>query len=237
MIRFWGQQKFEPKTGRIMGYELFLRERSGLDGKWRLPEDFSKMSAHQVTSLLVETIDSLPMDLDIVSFNLDQRQFVDPEYRVLLPNVQRLFKQRVVVELTERLGQGYAAVLPEELRNAARGFADLGISVCLDDVGTGFNQLELVDLLNPFVDEYKYALQNVRDVLTYAEIGQQVAAWKSKAHTTGKVLALEGVETSGDVSLIDQFRPDIVQGYYYGTPHALPVPGDFSYSTLGQNVG
>jgi EAL domain-containing protein (putative c-di-GMP-specific phosphodiesterase class I) len=167
MIRFWGQQKYEPRTGRMIGYELFIRERDGLDGNWRLPADFSKMNAQQVTRLLADTMDSMPMDLEIVSFNLDERQFVDPQYRELLPNIQRLFKQRIVVELTERLGNGLSAVLPGELLNAARAYANIGISVCLDDVGTGFNQSELVHLLDPYVDEYKYALQNVRNVLTY----------------------------------------------------------------------
>lgn len=49
------------------------------------------------------------------------------------------------------------------LVSAARTYQEAGLWVCIDDVGTGDNQLSLVQALSPYVQEYKFALQNFHD--------------------------------------------------------------------------
>ncbi|WP_407894309.1 EAL domain-containing protein [Lacticaseibacillus sp. N501-2] len=227
MIRLWGQPKYNATTGKLAGYELFLREKKSADGQWQLPEDFSQYSPVTTASLIGATLKTLPQDFELVSFNLDQEQIVDTHYIDLLVSVQAHLDYSLVIELTERRGHGAKTVDLDDLVAAAQRFQAAGLRVCLDDVGTGENQTPLVDALDPFVSEYKYALQNVRGKLSLAEICAEVSVWRTRAARQAKRFALEGFEDSEDVRLIKAFSPDLVQGYYFGRPHTLPIADDF----------
>lgn len=227
MIRLWGQPKYAAATGKLAGYELFLREKQDADGNWHLPEDFSKFSAKTMAHLIAATLKTLPKDFELVSFNLDQEQFIDPQYTDLLVRVQAQLDYALVIELTERRVHGTKTIALSDLVTAAKHFTEVGLRVCLDDVGTGENQAALVDALDPYVSEYKYALQNVRGKLPLAEIAAEVAVWRKRAASAHKRFALEGFEESDDVKLIQAFAPDLVQGYYFGRPHTLPIAADF----------
>lgn len=227
MIRLWGQPEYAVATGKLAGYELFLREKPTADGQWQLPADFSKFSPGTMANLIGATLKTLPKDFELVSFNLDQEQFVDPAYTTLLVAVQAQLDYALVIELTERRGKGRQVIELSDLVAAAKQFQAAGLRVCLDDVGTGENQTALVDALDPFVSEYKYALQNVRGKLSLPEVAAEVTLWRDRAARLHKRFALEGFEDPEDVRLIQAFSPDLVQGYYFGRPHTLPIAADF----------
>ncbi|WP_125708290.1 EAL domain-containing protein [Lacticaseibacillus porcinae] len=227
MLRLWGQPKYVAATGKLAGYELFLREKQTTDGEWELPADFSQFSPNTMANLIGATLKTLPQDFQLVSFNLDQAQFIDTKYIDLLVAVQAQLDYALVIELTERRGHGSATIALSDLVAAAQRFQEAGLRVCLDDVGTGENQLPLVEALDPFVSEYKFALQNVRDQMSIAEIAAEVAVWRKRADRLHKRFALEGFEDPEDVRLIQAFSPDLVQGFYFGRPHTLPIAEDF----------
>jgi EAL domain-containing protein (putative c-di-GMP-specific phosphodiesterase class I) len=227
MIRLWGQPKYAAATGKLAGYELFLREKQTENGEWQLPADFSKFSPSTMANLIGATLKTLPQDFELVSFNLDQEQFIYEAYTTLLVAVQAQLDYALVIELTERRGIGRKTIQLDDLITAAQRFQAVGLRVCLDDVGTGENQTTLVDALDPYVSEYKYALQNVRGKLSLAEVAAQVTLWRERAARLHKRFALEGFEDPEDVRLIQAFSPDLVQGYYFGRPHTLPIAADF----------
>lgn len=229
MIRFWGQSKFAPPNGKMIGYELFLREQKPGSSHWQVPHDFSRFTPEVMIGLMARTLPTLPDGLRLISFNLDQEQFVEPAYCRLTAELAKKLPYQLVVELTERRGHGSHPVAIADLEVAAKRFKQAGLTVCLDDVGTGENQQELVASLGPYVNEYKYALQNVRNKLSEAQIEAEIAMWHQAAVANHKFFALEGFEEAADIKLIEQFHPDIVQGYYYGKPHALPIQTDFHY--------
>lgn len=227
LIRFWGQPKFDPANATIVGYELFLREQSLPGSHWRVPADFSYFTPKTVIEMLAGTLNTLPKDLRVVSFNLDQEQFIDPTYRRLITDLKSSISYQLVVELTERVGKGSRNVCQKDLVDAARSLADADVWVCIDDIGTGKNQLALVEALDPYVAEYKYALQNVRGKLDSGTIDVQISTWHKRAIEHGKVFVIEGFEEVDDIRFIEHFHPDIVQGYFYGRPHNIPVAADF----------
>ncbi|WKF85101.1 EAL domain-containing protein [Lacticaseibacillus pantheris] len=226
MIRFWGQPKFSVPTGKLAGYELFLRERPTREGEWHLPADFGAFAVRDFDELLRATLATLPQDLQLVSLNLDQEQFVDPDYVAQLGRWHQSGGPQLIIELTERMGVGANQVTPVRLVEAARIYQEAGLRVCVDDVGTGANQPELVDVLDPVVTEYKYALQNVRGTVNVGVIRAQVAYWSQRAHRQHHQFALEGCEGVADLTLIHDFAPDLVQGYFFGRPHPLTIAAD-----------
>lgn len=52
--------------------------------------------------------------------------------------------------------------------------------------------------------------------------------WRERAARLHKRFALEGFEDPEDVRLIEAFSPDLVQGFYFGRPHTLPIAEDFN---------
>lgn len=211
----------------MIGYELFLRERNSSTEVWQLPSDFSQFSASEIVELLEATINGLPEGLKLISFNLDQKQFIDPEYLLLLPQLQRRVDVSIVVELTERSGDGAIEYSEDDVVNAARQLNDHHIKVCIDDVGTGMNQPDLLTRLDPYTTEYKVALQNLRGNTDYQDIVRATTYWANRAHALNLQLAIEGFEEAADVEFIARLHPDIVQGFYYGKPRALPILADF----------
>jgi EAL domain-containing protein (putative c-di-GMP-specific phosphodiesterase class I) len=220
MIRFFGQPKFDRQTQQLIGYEFLLRET--YHGQWRLPTNFEQFNPQTLSTLLCETIQTLPQDLVLLSFNLDQSQFVDPAFQPLLADVQAHTKIQLYVELTE---QPQAAKIAD-LIQAAAGFQQAGLMVCLDDVGTGANQVALVQALSPYVVEYKFALQNFRPPMDLASLAPRLRFWSELAQQQHKYFAVEGFESAKDLTALNQYYTTILQGYYFGKPQLLPLPED-----------
>lgn len=166
--------------------------------------------------------------MDFVTFNLDETQFVQAEYVGLLANLKHSLPCTLGIELTERHGDDAVNVNQLALVAAAKRYHAAGWVLCLDDVGTGANVKQLVQALDPYVSEYKYAIQNVRHQLPAQQIFQEVAAWRDRANQLGKAFTLEGLENPVDLNLIQRFVPDYVQGYYFGKPHFLATSNDFA---------
>lgn len=217
MIRFFGQKKFSnTDPTRLIGYEFLLRER--VDGRWCLPDDFKKFSPEEIGQLLADTLAVLPADLELLSFNLDQSQFVCPDFRA---NILRVLRERQVnlyVELTERDDQESIS----ELVEAAKEYEEAGVRVVLDDVGTGANRQGMAAALDQYTSEYKFALQNVRDLPDH-ELHAQLRFWRDFAEKQHKLFAIEGFETEQDVHMAQAYRPDVMQGYYFGHPELIAL--------------
>lgn len=219
MFRFFGQPKFDLDDSHPwpVGYELFVRE--NVDGRWVLPKDFSKLTDVTIESLLDEFIEAVPEHIALISFNLEQDQFIEPKYLQMVQRVEARCHIRLFVELTERLAPG---VSEAQLIDAAKRFHEAGVLVCIDDVGTGQNTPQMVEAMNCSIAEYKFALQNFRPFNSLAEVKSQLDFWFSMAKRHGKMLALEGIETQAELDQIRAEYPcDIIQGYLLGKPELL----------------
>ena len=218
MLKFFGQGIYHTATRELYGYELFLRQE--VNHTYKVPDDFGRFSPKEVTELLGRTVHQLK-EGQIVAINLDERQFIDERYANLLREVQRSTKMRLYVELTERLGSGDGAVNVATLTQAAQRFVAYGILVSVDDVGTDQNQSQLVEAMLPFVTKIKYAIQNVRQQKSTEAIKLEIEKWLAVAHEHQIQFALEGLESVADEDYIQQYQPDLVQGYYFDRPHLL----------------
>lgn len=228
LIRFFAQPKYSITNAKLTGYELFIRERETRDSTWFLPENFNKFTPKKITTLLIDTLKTLPRGLNSISINLNQEQFVDLNYFELLTALQPKTPIKLQIELTEQQAIDKTARVSSEIVTMAKAYQQAGMYLCLDDVGTGANQYELVQQLAPFVFEYKFALQNIRQLVQLTELKTQIGIWRERAQQQHKLFVLEGLETFDDLALIRLFRPDVVQGYYFGKRYLLPIASDFT---------
>lgn len=219
MYTVFAQPKYSMKKaqGAPVGYELFIRQWH--DGQWRLPDPFTGISALTLNNLLRQTIAQMPANIELLSFNLEQAQFVDPAFAAMIASVQRSTDIRLYTELTERLDEGVTA---GQLLAGAKRFAACGLAVCIDDVGTGQNSPALVLLLDDYITEYKFAFQNFRPLTSVNELGPQLRFWTELAQRQHKLLAWEGIESDVELALLTARYPgDLLQGYLFGRQQRL----------------
>lgn len=91
----------------------------------------------------------------------------------------------------------------------------LGYQISIDDFGTGYNSLMSVGEI-PFdklkID--KYFIDRIHKI----EIAELIKLFIEYAHTLGKVVIAEGVETEEQLNTLKMMNCDEVQGYYYSKP-------------------
>jgi EAL domain-containing protein (putative c-di-GMP-specific phosphodiesterase class I) len=217
MIRFWGQPKYAQ--AERFAYELFLREK--IADQWTFPQNFGRFDAEDIATLLAQTVKSISKETQMLSINLDQSEFARADYLEALPQLQaQLPEMQLCVELTERpYGVAKAALV-----SAARTYQEAGLWVCIDDVGTGDNQLALVQAMAPYVQEYKFALQNFHDKKDFITlVSPLLQFWREQAQLAGVFFAIEGFENKVDLKIAQNYQPDIMQGYYFGRPQLIDV--------------
>lgn len=186
------------ETDLIMGIgEWVLQEACVQAGRWRASRGWSPL----------------------VSVNASARQFGRPS----------IFLQNVTSAL------GVAGLLPDQLRievtestlgdPAASGplvarLKGLGVSLSIDDFGTGFSSLAR---LRSFpVDELKIDRSFVEGLESHADDRAVVAAIIGMAKALHLDTVGEGVETVGQLDILRTLGCTRVQGYYLGRP----MPGD-----------
>ena len=98
---------------------------------------------------------------------------------------------------------------------------ELGYQLSIDDFGTGYNSLMSVGEI-PFdklkID--KYFIDRINKI----EIAELIRLFIKYAHTLGKTVIAEGVETEEQLNTLKKLNCDEVQGYYYSKPL---LPEDF----------
>lgn len=238
------QPQYNLADGSLLGVEALLRWDSPRGGMQH-PADFVPAAEEcglivDIGSWVLEAAcaqlaawrnQSLP--LPRMAVNLSPQQLHDAGF---VPLVKRLLDkygmpaEMIEFELTE------AAFTDPEAQDALQGLARLGIGFALDDFGTGYSALNHLR---------RYPVRTVKiDRSFIEEIGENQAsatmaeAIIAMAHTLGKKVVAEGVETIEQLEFLREHQCDIVQGYYLARPLAaagmsellavrqLPAPAD-----------
>lgn len=121
-------------------------------------------------------------------------------------------RDRIVVEITESvIGSSY-----EFMKEQVTRFCDLGFPVWMDDFGSGYSSLEL--LQNIRFDLLKFDLGFMMK-LDEGESGRIILTQLMKMATAlGMESICEGVETKDQVRFLQKIGCNKLQGYYYGKP-------------------
>jgi len=161
-----------------------------------------------------------------IKVNLSARQFAHPSLVGVVAGIlgeSGIDPASVYLEITE-------SVLMEDAEStsaALRELKSLGVSLAVDDFGTGYSSLLYLKRFP--VDELKIDRTFVAGLLGNADDEAIVAAIVSLAHSLGLKAVAEGVESTGQLTRLQELGCDIGQGYHFGRP----MPADSMALHLG----
>jgi diguanylate cyclase (GGDEF)-like protein/PAS domain S-box-containing protein len=130
----------------------------------------------------------------------------------------------LAVEVTE----SNALTDPEGTRRVLRELRTAGISISLDDFGTGFASLDLLRSLP--LDVVKIDRSFTRDLDTDGTQAAIVTSVIELAHRLGLKVVAEGVETESQQRFLMLRGCDLIQGYWLARPLSLESSLDFLQS-------
>lgn len=148
------------------------------------------------------------------SINTSVHEMIDDEYSEWarkLVNNKNIDSSDLEIEITERA----IAFNDKRLIERMDILKERGYQVSIDDFGTGYNSLMSVGEI-PF-DKLKIDKYFI-DRINKSEIAALIKHIINYAHTLGKIIIAEGVETEEQLNILKELGCDEVQGYYYSKP-------------------
>lgn len=152
--------------------------------------------------------------------NLSPRALLDAKGRATkgahLVEQLGLLPGNVVIELTE----SQPTFDYEPLLEAAEFLRAMGFTIALDDLGEGFSSLRLWSELHPeFIKVDKHFVQGVGSDPVKLQFLRSI---HELAVRTGARVIAEGIETDGDLAVIQELGIDFGQGFLLGRPAPQP---------------
>ncbi len=171
------------------------------------------IACRQATAWLSEGLPPLRM-----AVNLSALQFKQGSLPNLVADILAetgLDPRQLELEITESAAMDN----PEATIAHLRWFKEMGIGLAIDDFGTGYSSLSYLKLF-PF-DRLKIDRSFVKDIETDSNDAAIAAATIALAHTLGKEVIAEGVETETQANFLGFLKCDVVQGYFYSRPQPV----------------
>lgn len=163
-----------------------------------------------------------------IAVNLSSRVLYD----LSLPNkiekyltAEQLPPSALSLEITEDA----TMVDPERALDILNRLKEMGISLSIDDFGTGHSSLSYLKRLP--VEELKIDRSFVMDMEESDNDAKIVHATIDLSHNLGLKVVAEGVETETALNMLKQLKCDYAQGYYL----SRPVPADELIKWLGNS--
>jgi diguanylate cyclase (GGDEF)-like protein len=218
------QPQFRIADGQLAGCEALLRWQTRYDGM-KLPSEFIP-SAEQ-TGLIVDiggwVLDAacqqlavwrdaglplVPIAVNVSAQQLVGGQFVDSVGRALMQ--YRLPAALLEIELIE------SVLAEEEAERSLRELAALGVGVAVDDFGTGFSSLNY--LRRYPIGTVKLDRSFLEEVPRNSSATVVAESVITMAHSLGKRVVAEGVETLEQLEFLRQRRCAVAQGFFLARP-------------------
>lgn len=153
-----------------------------------------------------------------LSFNFSYLQIADEGFLSFMKATLKKYGvngSNLIMELTEN----HFDDEPEKLMQLIDGCKKLGISIALDDFGSGYSSLGL--LLKYPTNIVKLDRSLVCEMVDSLERQKFLQAIIYACHQFGKRVCVEGVEILDSVQIVKETGCDMIQGFYYYPPLEL----------------
>lgn len=208
----------DPHRGIVQPAEFIqLAEETGMIvqiGEWAL-----RTACGQLKRWHERGLTSLGMAVNISAVQLQHRGLVDVVRSAL--DDSGIPAEMLQLEITESAAmQSFDLTL-----NVLRELRDMGVSVAVDDFGTG--QSSLIYLKHFPIDTVKIDKEFLREVTSDETAAAIVSYVINLAHTLGLKVVAEGVETEEQYSFLRHYACDLMQGFLFSKP--LPSEDVFPF--------
>jgi diguanylate cyclase (GGDEF)-like protein len=200
-----------PDQGLVAPYRFIpVAEESGLIipiGAWVLEQ-----ACHQLSDWHGGGTEGAWGSMEV---NLSARQIDDPRIISTVEGIldrTGLPPEQLTLEITESaLMQDAASALA-----VLRALKELGVRLAIDDFGTGYSSLSYLQHFP--LDMLKVDRSFVQELGVSSDGEEIVAAVINLAHALGLKVVAEGVETTGQLEILQTFGCDLAQGYLFSEP-------------------
>ncbi|ADN76828.1 diguanylate cyclase/phosphodiesterase with PAS/PAC sensor(s) [Ferrimonas balearica DSM 9799] len=150
-----------------------------------------------------------------VAVNLSSQQFILPD---LCERIERILKlTRLPADWLElEITEGTVIQQPEQAIATMRTLNQLGIHLALDDFGTGYSSLSYLKRFP--INTLKIDKSFVDDIAITAKDRMMAASIITIARNMELSVVAEGVEEKAQLSVLEELRCDMVQGYLFSRP-------------------
>lgn len=225
------QPKLCLKSRHTVGFEALIRW-DHPDRGLVPPMDFLPSIASTETDLAVgrfvmtealatlELFDRKGLDYSL-SINLSPHHFMGNDFAEELAELFSHYPARIVRKLTIEVLEN--TLLDDDvavLTNLQKA-KELGVTVSLDDFGTGFSSLDYFRKLP--ASEVKIDRSFIQDMLTNSDNAMIVEATIALSHSFKRQVVAEGIECVEVEERLRELGCDQVQGFLYGKPAPLAV--------------
>ena len=230
------QPQVDIYTGKVAGFEALLRlkDHSYAPGQFipvaegtELIQSIGRIVTQKVVRQIAKWQDSGIVPLP-VSINFSSRQMADTGYVSYLQGLLRKYNvasKMIEIEITE-------SILLENNDKAMKLFADfrkIGVGLTLDDFGTGYSSISYLTYIP--VEKIKID-KTLTD--TYLQEGKDdfIGILIELAHCLDMKITVEGIEEQNQLSRLQKYGCDYVQGYYF----CRPVPEDVAVKQIAYSI-
>lgn len=222
------QPKIDLKTGKIAAAEALVRWISDSDSVI-YPSDFiplfenngfcTELDLYMFEKVCQKLRYYLDNNIEPIFFSINQTKLLifQKGYTAKLKHLLEKYNvppKYIVIEVLEDL----ATHNVNDLNQHIKDLKDLGLSIALDDFGSGYSSLNIVAGLD--IDEIKFDREflMVEDDEKLQKNKMILKVLSQLAKNFGIRTVVEGVERCSDVEFLKTIDCDLAQGYYYDRP-------------------
>lgn len=223
------QPLIHSRTRQVFGYEALLRL-NDRDGNSISPEAFIPLAEkmgliEEIGTWVLYAATRQIADMnarDVIAINLSPEQFKSGKLVGIVKDALSqadLAPSRLELEITESLLLDDSA----EVAFQITALKDMGVSIAMDDFGTGFSSLSYL---------WKFGFDRIKIDRSFIhaleEDPERSLGLVESIVLLGKKLDMEitaeGVETQTQSAILSSLGCDVLQGFYFGRPEPLSLP-------------
>ena len=226
------QPKVSLNTKKIVGVEALIRWQDE-EGEWIPPDEFIPIAEaiglikditiwtlKQAYLLIKQTKQNYHIAINISAHILCNPSFVD-EMALLIKEAEVNAKS-IELEITETALMLNVAMAVQTIAK----LVELGISIAVDDFGTGLSSLAYLKLFE--INRLKIDKSFINDDLMNPKDLGMLEAIIKLGHDLGYQVVCEGVETEYQFELLSKLGCDEIQGYFFAKPMPANLFFDFA---------
>ncbi|SQI05410.1 EAL domain-containing protein [Clostridium perfringens] len=220
------QPKVDLNTLEIVGLEALIRFFNPISQKILNTEDIINLitDINDMIELTNYVFDSVISDIKMldklncninISINMSSKEICNKNFVAWIDKKLRKYKEninRIEIEITEK----YEVKDETVMKNRINLLRDLGFFLSIDDLGSGFNQIEMIKKYDVDLIKVDKSLVNKFDDRN-KELKYIVSTSKQKDIK----LLIEGIECEKDLKKFLDLGFEIGQGYYFYKPMKL----------------